>query len=105
MSPDNSHYLLKGGFTGSSESTLVKMSHCWKSHVEAHLRMYILDEPKKEEPKKKTEELDEEPSEDKENTMYPWKNPHFSVASINLLTLCLQVSSADNLCKQFGPTF
>ena len=26
---------LKGGCTGSSESTLVKMSHCWKS--QAHL--------------------------------------------------------------------
>ena len=26
----------KGGFTGSSESTLVKMPHCWKSHVVAH---------------------------------------------------------------------
>ena len=24
---------LKGGSTGSSESTLIKMSHCWKSHV------------------------------------------------------------------------
>ena len=24
---------LKGGCTGSSESTLVKMAHCWKSHV------------------------------------------------------------------------
>ena len=24
---------LKGGGTGSSESTLVKMPHCWKSHV------------------------------------------------------------------------
>ena len=29
---------LKGGFTGSSESTLVKMPHCWKSHVVAHFR-------------------------------------------------------------------
>ena len=28
---------LKGGLTGSSESTLVKMSHCWKSHVAAHI--------------------------------------------------------------------
>ena len=28
---------LKGGCTGSSESTLVKMSHCWKSHVTAYL--------------------------------------------------------------------
>ena len=27
----------KGGCTGSSESTLVKMPHCWKSHVVAHL--------------------------------------------------------------------
>ena len=27
----------KGGCTGSSESTLVKMLHCWKSHVAAHL--------------------------------------------------------------------
>ena len=24
---------LKGGFAGSSESTLVKMPHCWKSHA------------------------------------------------------------------------
>ena len=24
---------LKGGYTGSSESTLVKMSNCWKSHA------------------------------------------------------------------------
>ena len=28
---------LKGGCTGSSESTLVKEPHCWKSHVTAHL--------------------------------------------------------------------
>ena len=28
---------LKGGCTGTSESTLVKMPHCWKSHVAAHL--------------------------------------------------------------------
>ena len=26
---------LKGGCTGSSESTLVKMTHCWKLHVAA----------------------------------------------------------------------
>ena len=26
----------KGGCTDSSESTLVKMPHCWKSHVAAH---------------------------------------------------------------------
>ena len=25
------------GWTGSSESTLVKMPHCWKSHASAHL--------------------------------------------------------------------
>ena len=28
---------LKAGCTGSSESTLVKMSHCWKSSVTAQL--------------------------------------------------------------------
>ena len=27
---------LTGGCTGSSESTLVKMPHCWKSNVMAH---------------------------------------------------------------------
>ena len=26
-----------GGYTGSSESTLVKMPHCWKFHDTAHL--------------------------------------------------------------------
>ena len=28
---------LKGGCTGSSESTNVKMPHCWKSHALAHI--------------------------------------------------------------------
>ena len=28
---------LKGGCRGLSESTLVKMSNCWKSHAAAHL--------------------------------------------------------------------
>ena len=27
---------LKGGCRGTSESTLFKMSNCWKSHAEAH---------------------------------------------------------------------
>ena len=31
---------LKGGCTGSSESTLVKMPHCWKSYVVA--KMYVV---------------------------------------------------------------
>ena len=35
------HYLkflsLKGGCRGSSESTHVKIPHCWKSHALAHL--------------------------------------------------------------------
>ena len=29
---------LKGGYTGSSESKLVKMPHCWKSHGMAQIR-------------------------------------------------------------------
>ena len=34
MTEDNLEFLsLKGGCTGSSESTLVKMSHCWRLHV------------------------------------------------------------------------
>ena len=28
---------LKGGCIGSYESTLVKMAHCWKSQVTAHM--------------------------------------------------------------------
>ena len=28
---------LKGGCTGSSESTLVKIPHCWKSHIAAQI--------------------------------------------------------------------
>ena len=39
----NEHHLeflhLKGGCTGSSESTHVKMPHCWKSHVTAHITL------------------------------------------------------------------
>ena len=30
----------KGGCTSSSESTSVKMPHCWKSHVAAHILFY-----------------------------------------------------------------
>ena len=33
---------LKGGCTGSSESTLVKMSYRWKSYVSAHYYMVVL---------------------------------------------------------------
>ena len=32
---------LTGGYTGSYESTFVKMPHCWKSHVVAHIRIEI----------------------------------------------------------------
>ena len=30
---------LKGGYTGSFESTLVKMPHCWKTYVTAHISL------------------------------------------------------------------
>ena len=33
---------LKGGCTGSFESTLVKMPHCWKSHVTVHYMLTSL---------------------------------------------------------------
>ena len=32
---------LKGGCRGSTESKLVKMSNCWKSHAAAHLKYLI----------------------------------------------------------------
>ena len=43
----NEHHLeflsLKGGCRGSSESTPVKMPHCWKSHATAQLsKMFVL---------------------------------------------------------------
>ena len=34
---------LKGGCTGSSETTLVKMPHCWKSHAMAQICDYKSD--------------------------------------------------------------
>ena len=38
LTDDNFEFLsLKGGFTGSSGSTLVKIPHCWKSHVAAQI--------------------------------------------------------------------
>ena len=36
---------LTGGRTGSSGSTLVKMPHCWKSHVTAQLFFFYLEIP------------------------------------------------------------
>ena len=33
---------LTGGCGGSSESTLVKMSHCWKPHSTAHMVNAVL---------------------------------------------------------------
>ena len=32
---------LNGGCTGSSESTLVKMLHCWKSRVTPHIVLQL----------------------------------------------------------------
>ena len=34
---------LTGGCRGLSESTLVKMSNCWKSHAAAHIDIKIFD--------------------------------------------------------------
>ena len=33
---------LKGGCTGSSESTLFKMPHCWKAHAAAQIDVLVL---------------------------------------------------------------
>ena len=37
LTEDKLDISLKGGCIGSSESRLVKMPHCWKSHVTAHI--------------------------------------------------------------------
>ena len=34
---------LKGGCTGLSESIHIKMPHCWKSHVAAHIKATLFD--------------------------------------------------------------
>ena len=45
LRPLTKHYLvflsLKGGCTGLSESTLVKMPHCWRSHVGTYFRLIL----------------------------------------------------------------
>ena len=38
---------LKRGCTGSSESTLVKIPHCWKSHVVAQISKHMQKAPAK----------------------------------------------------------
>ena len=35
---------LTGGCRGSSKSTLVKMSNCWKSQAAAHMMLYMNDD-------------------------------------------------------------
>ena len=35
---------LKAGCRGSSESTLVKMSNCWKSHAAAHIISHFIEQ-------------------------------------------------------------
>ena len=36
---------VKGGCRGSSESTHVKMSNCWKSHAAAHMQIQLHQHP------------------------------------------------------------
>ena len=42
------HLSLKGGCRGSSESTLIKMLHCWKYHVATQLCFPFLTEFRRE---------------------------------------------------------
>ena len=67
---------LKGGCSCLSESTLVKMSHCWKSHVAVQL------------------------------LLFPFLSllSNSTLNTIPTSTLCLRVASADSLCEQFGPS-
>ena len=63
---------LKGGCRGSSESTLVKMSNCWKSHALAQF-IYA--------------------------PLISYTVMDTILFSFLSSTLCPPVSSADNLCK------
>ena len=40
---------LKGGYIGLSESNHVKMPHCWKSHVTAHISSCVMSQVQTEE--------------------------------------------------------
>ena len=47
LTEDNLRFLsLKGGCTGSSQSKLVKMPHCWKSRVRAYYVIILLTIPR-----------------------------------------------------------
>ena len=48
---------LKGGCRGLPESTLIKMPHCWKSHVTAHYYGHIITEQSRQ-LEEETEETD-----------------------------------------------
>ena len=55
---------LKGSCTGSSESTFVKMPHCWKSHVMAQMVMtnncyHFTEEPPQDEPPSPVKNVDD----------------------------------------------
>ena len=42
LTEDHLEFLsLKGGYTGSSESIHVKIPHCWKSRVMAHIEFEV----------------------------------------------------------------
>ena len=85
---------LKGYCTGTSESTLVKMPHCWKSHVAAHISFLgnIIDQ---------------------DHLAYGRViQSRFRMFSIQLVNIChlstfsvlmATFSSAYSLCKRFGP--
>ena len=69
---------LKGGCTDSSESTLVKMPHCWKSHVAAHIYfksvVYFVTKGKK---KGKDQELIQ--SSTTPDPGYQWESDNFTI--------------------------
>ena len=71
LTEHNSEFLsLKGGRTGLSESTLVKMPHCWKSRVTAQIISGM------------------------SNSIYPGQARHYF--RLDLHTNCLQRLSADD---------
>ena len=44
-SSTSDHKCLNGGCIGSSESTLVKIQYCWKSHILTHIGLELAIDP------------------------------------------------------------
>ena len=85
---------LKGGCTCSSESTLVKMPHCWKSHITAHILILLL-----------TQYLDQRPYQEKTCTLSRDMRFPTMCDQQSLRSACTYAQSDQSLCKEYNLEF